>query len=172
MEQDAVDRIIAQWVERRPELDHSPLAVVGRINLLSHYLSEGLERTFAAHGITSGGFDVLASLRRSGPPFQLSPTQLFNALLISSGAMTHRIDRLEAIGLAERLPDPQDRRGLLIGLTPKGRELVDTAIVAHRASEERLISALTATEREVLAGLLRKLVLSLAEDKSSRATGQ
>ncbi len=161
MERDQVDRIMDQWRALRPDLDHSPVAVVGRITLLSQLLAAELERNFARFGISHGLFDVLASLRRAGPPYRASPTGLFQQLLLSSGGMTHRLDRLEQAGLVERLPDPEDRRALQIGLTSKGLALVDEVMVAHVATEEKLIAALDAGERENLAALLRSLVLSL-----------
>jgi DNA-binding MarR family transcriptional regulator len=164
IEQDRVDRIMAQWRVQRPDLDHSPLGIVGRINLLSSHLRGELERIFEAYGINHGGFDVLASLRRAEAPYRLSPTALFQQLLLTSGAMTNRVDRLEAAGLVERVPDPEDRRSLLVGLTPKGLALVEEAITVHLANEERLIAVLDAGEREILAGLLRKLVLSCEGD--------
>jgi DNA-binding MarR family transcriptional regulator len=169
MEQDQVDRIMDQWQTLRPDLDHSPTAVVGRINLLSQLLTAELERNFARFGITGGLFDVLASLRRAGAPFRLSPTRLFQQLLLSSGGMTHRLDRLEQAGLVERLPDPEDRRALQIGLTSKGLALIDEAIETHLACEEKLIAVLDAAERECLAGLLRSLAVSLerGQDTSS-----
>lgn len=162
MDEDQVDRLLSQWREQRPDLDHSPLAVVGRVNLLAHLLQEQLDRTFAAFGVSSGGFDVLAALRRAGPPFRLSPTALFHQLLISSGGMTHRLDRLERAGLVERLPDPEDRRALLVGLTGRGLALVDEAIAVHLANEARLIAVLAPEERDALAALLRSLIVSLA----------
>jgi DNA-binding MarR family transcriptional regulator len=158
---DRVDRLMAQWQRQRPDLDHGPLAVIGRITLLAHLLAGELDRTYAAYGTNAGGFDVLAALRRSGPPHRLSPTALFQQLLISSGGMTHRVDKLEAAGLVERLPDPTDRRSLLVGLTPRGLALIDEAIAVHLANEERLLADLAPHQREELAGLLRRLVRSL-----------
>jgi DNA-binding MarR family transcriptional regulator len=110
-----------------------------------------------------GEFDVLATLRRSGHPYQLSPTMLFNALMVSSGTMTHRIDQLEKAGLVKRVPDPQDRRGTLIALTEQGFDRIERAVTAHVANEQRLLSVLTASERETLVQLLRQLLLSFEE---------
>jgi DNA-binding MarR family transcriptional regulator len=162
MEHDHVDHIQAQWRRERPDLDPSPMGVIGRISLSARSLSRGLDATFASFGLNSGEFDVLATLRRSGPPYQLTPTGLFTDLMLSSGAMTNRLDRLERAGLITRAPDPTDRRGTLVGLTPHGLELIDAAIVAHLQTEEGLLAALAPDEREQLAGLLRKLLLSLA----------
>ena len=168
-EGDRVDRLIGQWQRQRPDLDHGPLAVIGRITLLAHLLEGELDRTYAACGTNAGGFDVLAALRRAGPPYRLSPTALFQQLLISSGGMTHRVDKLEAAGLVERLPDPADRRSLLVGLTSHGLALIDEAIAVHLANEERLIAVLTPQQREELAQLLRRLVRSLDREDAARS---
>lgn len=165
---DRVDRLIGQWRRQRPDLDHSPLAVIGRITLLAHLLDGELDRTYAAYGTNAGGFDVLAALRRAGPPYRLSPTALFQQLLISSGGMTHRVDKLETADLVQRLPDPTDRRSLLVGLTPRGLALIDEAIAVHLANEERLLAPLAPHQREELAGLLRLLVRSLDREAAAR----
>jgi DNA-binding MarR family transcriptional regulator len=170
MERDPVDRIMEQWRNGRPDLDHAPVAIVGRVNLLSQLMTAELERTFGTFGISHGLFDVLASLRRAGPPYRLSPTALFQQLLLSSGGMTHRLDKLEHAGLVERLPDPEDRRALHVGLTPKGLALVDRAIEAHLANEERLISALGPEQRDTLAALLRTLVLAQEHGHGDQGT--
>jgi DNA-binding MarR family transcriptional regulator len=167
MERDQVDRIMDQWRVLRADLDHSPMAVVGRINLLSQLLTAELERNLARYGISGGLFDVLASLRRAGPPYRVSPTRLFQQLLLSSGGMTHRLDRLEQAGLVDRLPDPEDRRALQIGLTSKGLSLIDEVIEAHLACEEKIIAVLNAPERDCLAGLLRSLVVALEHGKDT-----
>ena len=157
---DEIDRIVAQWNEVRPDLDPSPTHTLQRITRLSLLQATSFARVFAAHGVSFGEYLVLAALRRAGPPYRMNPTRLFNSVILSSGAMTNRLDGLEAMGLVERLPDPTDRRGRLVGLTDKGRDLVDTAVVDHLDNEERLLSGLDANEREQLAALLRKLLLS------------
>ena len=157
---DEVDRIVAQWNETRPDLDVSPTHTLQRITRLSLLQSASFARVFAPHGVSFGEYLVLAALRRAGPPYQMSPTKLFGSVILSSGAMTNRLDGLEEMGLVERLPDPTDRRGRLVALTDKGRELVDTAVADHLENEQRLLGALDADEREQLAGLLRKLLLS------------
>lgn len=119
-----------------------------------------ISRSFARHGLTFGEFEMLAALLRSGPPHRLKPSELVGALVLSSGAMTNRIDRVEAAGLVERLPDPDDRRGTLVALTEKGRRVVDEAVVAHLANEERLLGTLSPDQRRQLAGLLRTLLTS------------
>jgi DNA-binding MarR family transcriptional regulator len=116
--------------------------------------------------LNSGEFDVLASLRRSGTPYQLTPTELFRTLMLSSGAMTNRLDRLEHAGLIVRLPDPSDRRGTLVGLTARGREIADVAVTAHVANEHRLLDTLSAEEQAQLAQLLRKLLVGLESSEN------
>lgn len=158
--QDRVDIILAQWRRERPDLNPSPMGVVGRISRAAQILSRALEATFATFELNGGEFDVLATLRRAGSPFRLTPTALFTELMLSSGAMTNRLDRLERAGLIARLPDLSDRRGTLVELTPKGRELVDAAVAAHLDNEYRLLAALSDAEQEQLAQLLRKLLRS------------
>jgi DNA-binding MarR family transcriptional regulator len=157
---DEIDHIVAQWNQVRPDLDVTPTHTLQRITRLSLLQAASFARVFAAHGITFGEYLVLAALRRAGPPYQMNPTTLFNAVILSSGAMTNRLDGLEEIGLVERLPDPADRRGRLVGLTDKGRQLVDSAVTDHLENEEHLLSGLDPDEREELAALLRKLLLS------------
>lgn len=163
MKRDPVDAILAQWQRERPDLDVSPMGIIGRMGRLSKHLDRGIRGTFSEFGLHSGEFDVLATLRRSGQPYQLSPTELFNTLMVSSGTMTHRIDRLEQAELVKRIPDPGDRRGTLIQLTRKGFELIEAAVEAHVANEHRLLSALEESERQALAQLLRKLLVSFEE---------
>jgi DNA-binding MarR family transcriptional regulator len=157
---DEIDRIVEQWNHSRPDLDVSPTHTLQRITRLSLLQGASFARVFAPYGVSFGEYLVLAALRRAGPPYRMNPTQLFNSVILSSGAMTNRIDRLEAMGFVERLPDPTDRRGRLVSLTEKGRELVDSAVGDHLENEERLLGALDPEERKQLAGLLRKLLLS------------
>jgi DNA-binding MarR family transcriptional regulator len=163
MKQDHVDFIQAQWAKEKPELDTSPMGVIGRISRISRYLDNMLQRNYSRFGLNGGEFDVLATLRRSGPPYQLIPTQLFNSLMLSSGAMTNRLDRLEEAGLIKRSPNPEDRRGILVTLTEQGLELMDKAYPAHIANEQQILTALTTAEQEELAHLLRTLLLSFEE---------
>src|SRR5437870_764240 len=157
---DEVDRIVEQWNRTRPDLDMSPTHTLQRITRLSLLQGVTFARVFAAYGISFGEYLVLAALRRAGPPYRMNPTRLLNSVILSSGAMTNRLDRLEAMGLVERQPDPTDRRGRLVALTDRGRELVDAAVVDHLDNEQRLLGALDAGEREQFAALLRKLLLS------------
>lgn len=154
---DAVDRILEQWARERPDLDPSPMAVVGRVNRLARELERSLNRVFAGFGLDRGEFDVLATLRRSGQPYQLTPGALLESTMVTSGAVTKRVDRLEQAGLVARAPDPDDRRGVLVGLTAEGLELVDRAVQEHVANEHNLLAGLTDGERERLIRLLRKL---------------
>lgn len=157
---DEIDRIVDEWNRQRPDLDVSPTHTLQRITRLSLLQGASFGQVFARYGVSFGEYLVLAALLRAGPPHRMNPTGLFNAVILSSGAMTNRLDRLEALGLVERQPDPTDRRGRLVALTDRGRELVDSAVVDHLENEQRLLGALTAEEREQLAGLLRKLLLS------------
>lgn len=163
MEQDHVDFIQAQWAQQKPELDTSPMGVIGRISRISRHLDNLLQRNYSRFDLNGGEFDVLATLRRSGPPYQLIPTQLFNSLMLSSGAMTNRLDRLEEAGLIKRSPNPDDRRGILVTLTGEGLALMDKAYPAHIANEEQILAVLTTAERETLTQLLRKLLLSFED---------
>lgn len=163
MNADPVDAILAQWQRERPDLDVSPMGIIGRMGRLTKYLERSLQQTFSNFGLNVGEFDVLATLRRSGQPYQLTPTELFNTLMVSSGTMTHRIDRLERADLVKRMDDPSDRRGTLIQLTDKGFNAIEKAVEAHVANEHRLLSALNEAERQVLAQLLRKLLISFEE---------
>ncbi len=160
-EQDGVDLILEQWRRERPDLDTTPMGVIGRISRLSRELERRLEPVYARHSLESGLFDVLATLRRAGPPYRLRPTDLAESLMLTSSGATKRLDRLEQAGLIARQPDPTDRRGILIELTPAGRRLVDSAVVEHVANESTLLSALSHEERRRLASLLRKLLLGL-----------
>ena len=154
---DIVDKIVEQWNVERPDIDPSPMHVIGRISRLAAELDPLLAPVFTARGLGDGEFDVLATLRRSGEPFELSPGDLSASTMVTSGAVTKRVDRLERSGLVTRRVSEVDARARLIRLTPKGRRLVDEAVVDHVANEERLLSGLSAAERDSLAALLRKL---------------
>jgi DNA-binding MarR family transcriptional regulator len=166
-ERDGVDRMIEQWSVEWPELDVSPIGVIGRISRLSRELEARLEPVYRDHGLEHGWHDVLATLRRSGPPYRLRATEFTRTLMINSSGVTKRLDRLEQAGLIERSPDPQDRRGTLIGLTPEGRKLIDGVTEAHLANERRLLEALSPQERDQLADLLRTLMLGLPPHQTS-----
>jgi DNA-binding MarR family transcriptional regulator len=160
MTTDPVDKILVQWQRERPDLDVSPMGVIGRMGRLAKHLERAIGETFSEFELTVGEFDVLATLRRAGHPYRLSPTALFNTLMVTSGTMTHRIDRLEQAGLVKRIPDPSDRRGTSIELTERGFDRIERAVEAHVANEHRILSGLKQSEREALSVLLRKLLLS------------
>ncbi len=161
-ERDDVDEILAQWRRERPDLDPAAIGIVGRVSRLARELDQRLEPVYREHGLESGWHDVLAALRRAGPPYRLRPTELTSALMLTSSGTTKRLDRLEQAGLVARSPDPGDRRGTLITLTAGGRRLIDTVTGAHLENERRLVAALTVSEQRRLADLLRKLQIGLA----------
>jgi DNA-binding MarR family transcriptional regulator len=160
-ESDGVDEILRQWQRERPDLDTSPIGVIGRISRLAREIEDRLEPVYAACGLEPGWYDVLATLRRTGPPFQLRPTDFANALMLTTSGTTKRLDRLEAAGHITRQPDPGDRRGVLITLTKSGRELIDNATAQHMTNEHRILAGLTDADRRQLADLLRKLTNAL-----------
>jgi DNA-binding MarR family transcriptional regulator len=160
-ERDGIDAIIEQWRRERPDLDPSPIGVIGRISRLARELEQRLEPVYREHGLEPGWHDVLATLRRTGPPYRLRPSEFTGALMLTSSGTTKRLDRLEQAGLITREPDPDDRRGTLITLTAAGRELIDGVTEAHLENERRLLAALTDDEERQLADLLRTLRLGL-----------
>ncbi|NUT33058.1 MAG: MarR family transcriptional regulator [Hamadaea sp.] len=162
-DRDAVDAITAQWALVRPGLDVSPIEVIGRISRLSRLFERALKDYFAQHDLESWEFDVLATLRRSGEACELTVGGLLSQALVTSGAMTNRIDRLEAKGLVERRADPADRRTVRIRLTAKGLETVDTVLEGHMANEERLLAPLASAERRQLVAMLRKLSIAFGD---------
>jgi DNA-binding MarR family transcriptional regulator len=158
---DAVDRITEQWHRERPDLDTEPMAVFGRIYRLARAMGDRIEQVYARFGIGRGEFDVLATLRRSGEPFSLSPTSLAESLMLTTGGMTGRLDKLQKAGLVERCPDPADRRALKACLTDQGRAVVDEALAAGLVVQSEALGHLPARDRSVLADHLRALLSSL-----------
>lgn len=156
---DEVDQLLSNWQRERPDLDVSPLAVMSRLTRLARTLERERRAVFADHGLEGWGFDVLAALRRSGPPYELTPRDLLVQNLVTSGTMTNRIDRLEAAGLVSRRPQPEDRRSVLVHLSAAGRRRVDACMSALVGLEDELLRPLGRGEREELAGLLRVLLL-------------
>ena len=155
---DEVDDLVAAWRAQRPDLDVEPLQVLSRISRLARHLDLARRGAFADHDLESWEFDVLSALRRQGPPFQLTPGALLRATLVTSGTMTNRIDRLAAVDLVRRAPDPRDRRGVLVTLTDLGRERVDAALADLLARERALLAGLDGDERRRLADLMRILL--------------
>ena len=159
-EQDEVDRIVGAWGTERPDLDFSPMAVLSRVDRLSHHLERARREAFRRTDIEPWEWDVLSALRRAGAPYQLSPKQLLQQTLVSSGTMTNRIDRLKQRGLVERETDPSDRRGALVTLTDEGRTRVDAAITRLIDAEADMLSGMSAGDQGKLGTLLRHLLVS------------
>ncbi|MFD6157943.1 MarR family winged helix-turn-helix transcriptional regulator [Nocardia sp. NPDC060256] len=160
-EPDAVDHIVSQWRTERPDLDPSPMQVIGRITRLHWAFDEQLDRVFSDYDLGRGEFDVLATLRRSGPPFELTAGELRDSTMVTSGAVTKRVDRLAHAGLVNRRAAADDARGRLIQLTDRGRDVIDKAFEQHLRNETRLLSGLTTDEQQTLIPLLRKLIQTL-----------
>jgi DNA-binding MarR family transcriptional regulator len=168
---DEVDRLVEAWGRERPDLDLGPMEVLSRVSRLDHHLDAARRAAFADHGIEPWEFDVLAALRRAGAPYELSPGRLLRETLVTSGTMTNRVDRLVARSYVERLPDPSDRRGVLVRLTDTGREAVDGALAGLLDRERRLLSILSPTEMRELAGLMRRLAVALEAPPARPAPG-
>ena len=156
-EPDEVDAIVAAWQRERPDVDVSAMQVLSRVSRLARHLDRARKQAFAAHDLETWEFDVLAALRRTGPPHDLSPGRLVAVTLVTSGTMTNRVDRLAARGLVERRPDPNDRRGVLVRLTAAGRRTVDAALDELLAHEREILGALAPAEATRLADALRTL---------------
>jgi len=163
---DGVDRITEQWRHERPDLDTTAMGVFGRIFRLARIAGDEVERAYAEFGIGRAEFDVLATLRRAGEPYELSPGALASSMMLSTGGTTARLDRLEKAGLIRRRPSPTDRRGVLVALTPQGHEIVDGAVGAGLARQQGLLSHLSPDAQRQLADLLREAMD--APDATSR----
>ena len=155
---DEVDALLDAWRRERPDLDVAPMEVLSRISRLAHHLDRGRAAAFSAHGLEPWEFDVLAALRRSGAPYQLSPGQLLRETLVTSGTMTNRVDRLVARDLVHRDDHPGDRRGVLVRLTDRGRETVDAALADLLVAERSMLESLTQSDRDQLVETLRQLL--------------
>lgn len=154
-----MDEIVRAWAARQPQLDVSPLEVVGRVLLCARHLEQALVAALKPLEITFGDFDVVNTLRRRPDPAGTNPRELSRASLITSGAMTARLDRLAHRGLIERTPDPNDRRGVLVGLTKEGEQLADQALASVLAADEAFLAPLDRRERETTAALLKLLLV-------------
>jgi DNA-binding MarR family transcriptional regulator len=160
---DHVDFVLEQWATERPDLDMAPMGVIGRLLRATRKIDTELNRTFSAHGLDRPSFDVLATLRRAGPPHRLTPAQLMRTSMVTSGAITQRLDRLERRGLVTRTPSESDGRSVYVTLTAEGRDLIDAALPDHLANEDRLLAALTSAQRRALSDTLRRLLESLGD---------
>ena len=161
MEPDHLDWVGDQWRRERPDLNVEPLETLGRLLRTAQLAERALADGLAPHELQPGWFDLLAALRRSGEPYELNPTELAQATMLTSGGMTKRLDRLAEAGLVERRPDPDDRRGTRVRLTRQGRNAIDNAIGTHVANERRLLQSLKPAERRELDALLRRLLTEL-----------
>ena len=164
---DRAAQAVEQWNSERPDLDVSSMLLLGRLGEAALVIArERLNPLFAEYGLQPGEFDVLATLRRSGAPYALTPTALYDAAMMSSGGMTNRIDRLQQAGWVERRPNPEDGRGTLVALTKAGFALIDEVVGAHVANQRAVLSVLTQTEQRQLAKLLGKLIDGQRADAS------
>jgi DNA-binding MarR family transcriptional regulator len=161
MAQDTTDRLLDSWDEARPDLRVGALQVTARLSRIGPHLARRQEAVFSQFGLNRGEVGALSALRTAGPPHRLSPTRLGKGLMLSSAGVTSRIDRLEAHGLVRRLPDPEDRRGVIIELTDRGLEVVDAAVAANSISERQLLERLDPEELALLEVLLRKVLAGL-----------
>ena len=166
-ETDSIEDLLAEWQRERADLDSWPFAIFGRVWRLTANLLGDAERWLSPLGLTFESFSLIVTLRRSGAPYELNPTALYRESLLSSGAMTNRIDRVEALGLVKRRPDPNDRRGTIVRLTPKGRKLADRAIKIHFEALAEEFACLGIAERKSLSSLLSKLLLSVEKRRNS-----
>lgn len=163
---DEIDRILTQWQQERPDLEVAPMGTIGRIKRLHQHLMRSMEKTWAAYGLNAASFDVLATLRRTGRPYALSPGDLITSTMVTSGTMTHRIDQLIKVGLVERVRNPDDGRGFLVSLSTQGHELIDKVVTAHAEAQAELVGALTNQQRAQLDDLLRQFLSAFEHAKS------
>lgn len=161
MNKDRIDIILEEWQQELPQLDTSALGIIGRVLRIARLLEKHRESILADYGLNVWSFDVLATLRRQGQPFRLKPTELYSLLMLSSGAMTNRIDRLEQDGIVTRVRDAEDRRSVMVQLTPKGIQLANTVMPILFEKEKQLLSQFTADELQLFIPMLRKLLLLL-----------
>jgi DNA-binding MarR family transcriptional regulator len=165
---DHVDGIVESWRRERPDLDVAALALLARLFRTAHLADTALAQQLAGHELDRGWFDVLAALRRAGSPYALNPTQLMRTMMLSSGGMTKRLDRLAEAGLIERVADPNDRRGTLVKLTRRGKTTIDRLLPVHLSNEEQLLAPLSPKQQRTLDGLLRALLANLESSTSQR----
>ncbi|WP_309237154.1 MarR family transcriptional regulator [Actinomadura sp. BRA 177] len=164
MARDAVDLVLEQWAGARPDLDASPMRILGRLSRVTRIAERELKNLFNEFGLERGEFDVLATLRRAGSPSGMTAGALARSSMVTSGAVTNRLDRLVAKGYVTREFDPANRRTVIVALTPTGRDLIDRAVVAHVENERRILAALDDRQQDDLAATLRTLLLSLGDE--------
>ena len=162
-----IEKIRAQWAHQRPDLDTKPMALIGRIIRLSAQLTEEMSRTFARHGLNGASFDMLATLLRSGPPHALSPNQLLETMMVTSGTMTNRIDQLVKDDLVSRIKNANDKRSVLVQLTSKGHRIIDAAVTDHVDTQKKLTASLPEEEQIALNVLLQDYLAALETDKTA-----
>lgn len=167
MASDAVDLVLEQWARARPDLDASPMRVLGRLSRLTRIAERELKELFGEFGLERGEFDVLATLRRAGSSGGMTAGTLARSSMVTSGAVTNRLDRLVAKGYVTRELDPANRRTVIVALTPAGRDLIDRAVVAHVENERRILAALDQDQQDDLAATLRTLLLSLGDEAAA-----
>ncbi|MGZ9114681.1 MAG: MarR family winged helix-turn-helix transcriptional regulator [Brevundimonas sp.] len=165
--QDHIDRLRAQWAREIPDIDTRGMEVLGRARRIVLKSRPAIEAVFARHGMDAGEFDVLSTLRRSGPPYVLRPTELYRSLMISSGGLTDRLNRLARAGMITRPPSPEDGRSLLVQLTDKGRAATDAAFREDMGVEAAMLEVLDDADRKTLADLLRKLALGMEASREA-----
>lgn len=158
---DRIDKITKQWRRERPDLDISPMGLIGRLGNITLHLSREMEKVFSQFGLNTSSFDVLATLRRAGDPYTLSPGEMLSTLMVTSGTMTNRIDQLEKASWVIRKVNPEDGRGFLVSLTPEGLELINQVIEAHVENQKRLVSGLSQQEQQALNQLLKVFLNTL-----------
>lgn len=166
---DSVERMLHEWRRERPELDASPLRIQGRVLRVSAHLRRRIDHWLGPLGLSWESFSLIVTLRRSGKPYEMRPTDILQESLLTSGAITNRIDRVAEMGLVRRYPDPDDRRSYLIKLTPAGKKLADKAIAMHFTGMEGALDVLSPAEQDRLAGLLSKLLASLENENTGQS---
>ncbi|AQS40305.1 transcriptional regulator, MarR family [Shewanella psychrophila] len=152
---DGLDRVVAQWKQEKPHLDSMPMSLIGRLMRLSKYLEAQIAECHKAYDLKPGEFDVIATLRRSGGDYCLTPSELIDSMMLTSGAMTNRLSRLESKGLIERVNSKEDRRSVSVALTEQGLSLIDRAIEDHSELQQELVASLSESEKPALNGLLK-----------------
>lgn len=162
---DPVDAVIDGWKAVRPNLDPSPLGLVGRVLVLAEHLQRSIDAALEKHSLTLGLFDILATLRRNGKKGGMTPGQLLKSVVLSSGGLTSRLDKLEAAGLVERADDPDDRRGVVVSLTAKGKRVIDAATATRFEEARKSLPPLTDADRDALEGMLRVWLASVASPR-------